>query len=528
MPLTREQEIEMLELEKEKLLLEEESSSFDDVPSGPEISQTESAIRGGIQGLPAIGTWADEIEGGVRSVFSDKSYKEERDAARQRYKDAEEANTGTYNSAMMAPTLALAPLKAIPVLGTAASGVLGAVEGAGASEADDISSLVRDTVLSGGLSAATAGIGNKIGMKLARKTNSAGEGAKKWAEKAAENATGATGLTVYNKFDEGAGRHLLDHRTSDGKRLLSAGDTPETLAAKIKADSDLAGAEIDEVMEEMRQAGVTISPESIIKFMKQKASSLKADPSQAATSRQLLGLADDVADSQPVMTRQLPSTFKNEADPLTGGMRQIEVPGEMERLAMRRYTPGEAEQIKRGYSKTSTNWANPDQQAPAKEAYGIFKDAVENEVENFSPQAYQKFKDAKRRYGMQAPMEEAASKRAAQLQQMPWGGLLDTASVIGGANMDGTEGAGLGIAAALARRKIMPRVSSTAAVGLDKLGDMLKNNAHAFGKYSMVLQQAASRGDHSLGAANFVLQQTDDGYRQLMQQMSGDDEDSEQ
>ncbi len=55
-----------------------------------------------------------------------------------------------------------------------------------------------------------------------------------------------------------------------------------------------------------------------------------------------------------------------------------------------------------------------------------------------------------------------------------------------------------------------------AAIGLDKLGDMVKNNAQSFGKFQGVLQNASQRGGNALGATHYMLYQQNPEYREML------------
>lgn len=122
-------------------------------------SKLESMARGFVQGIPLVGTYADEITGGLESLVTDKTYKQARDESRANYDKAYEDNPASYISGQFVPSLAVAGLKAIPVVGTAASGAIGAIEGLGASKNEDIGGMLQDAGIAGGISAATAGLG---------------------------------------------------------------------------------------------------------------------------------------------------------------------------------------------------------------------------------------------------------------------------------------------------------------------------------------------------------------------------------
>lgn len=154
-------------------------------PSRP-ISEIETAIHGGIQGIPFVGSYADEAEALLRSAFSDKGYKEERDLVRARYKENEEANPKAYLGSSLATGVFGDIPKAIPLLGQAYGAVEGGIYGLGASEADltegDVGGALKDT-----------GTGAAIGAVAPKVIQYGGKALKKTLE-TAKDAAGSIGL----------------------------------------------------------------------------------------------------------------------------------------------------------------------------------------------------------------------------------------------------------------------------------------------------------------------------------------------
>ena len=119
------------------------------------ISTLESAIRGGAQGFPFIGSYSDEAEAAARSLLSGTPYKEEREKSRARFAAAEKENPLAYNTANIGVGVFGDIPRAVPGLGNLYGAVEGGVYGLGASEADltegDISGAVNDTGLGAGI-----------------------------------------------------------------------------------------------------------------------------------------------------------------------------------------------------------------------------------------------------------------------------------------------------------------------------------------------------------------------------------------
>lgn len=131
---------------KAGFISDEEMDKISPVDPEKEISEAESAARGFAQGA-TLG-FADEISGGVESLFTDKSYEQARDESRKNFKTAEKANPGYYLAGEVGGGLATA---AIPFGGTATLGKaiatgakLGGVTALGNSEADNIKDVAKD------------------------------------------------------------------------------------------------------------------------------------------------------------------------------------------------------------------------------------------------------------------------------------------------------------------------------------------------------------------------------------------------
>ena len=110
----------------------------------------------------------------------------------------------------------------------------------------------------------------------------------------------------------------------------------------------------------------------------------------------------------------------------------------------------------------------------------------------------------KKTYGVLAPINEAAERRAATLNQSPFGGLLDVAAAgAAGASVGGLPGLATGVAAATGRKVIAPRIASSAAVTLDgvskmllesspKIADLYQNNPVAFQNLAQSIEKRMS------------------------------------
>lgn len=295
------------------------------------------------------------------------------------------------------------------------------------------------------------------------------------AEQFAENATGATAAQA-NKFSDDAGRELLN------RGLVRFGDSAENIAQRTGAAMEGATDVLDTTLRELSEQGVNASADNVVSKLTKKIEALKLDPSQSGVVRKVQGLIDDIIET---------------------GRSSVPI--------------NEAEVTKRGFNKIAGNWLDPEAGQAGKMVYGAYKNEVENAARKFSPEMADRFKESKKLYGLLAPINEAAERRASQLNQSPIGGLLDVASAgIGGAP------------AAIGRRLLSPRISSSLAVGADKLADIVSMSPQALGRYSKVLQDAAQRGGQSLAITNYVLQQSDPEYRKHINNLFDIPQDSDQ
>jgi hypothetical protein len=132
----------------------------------PEFTATQSALRGAAQG--ATFGFADEITAGAQSVFGDKTYKQARDENRNFDRASEEQNPNAYLGGNVAGGLATAVIPAGAAAGlgrmAAQGAAMGGVAGLGASEAEDLQGMVKDTAIGAGFGGAIP-----VGMNLAGK-----------------------------------------------------------------------------------------------------------------------------------------------------------------------------------------------------------------------------------------------------------------------------------------------------------------------------------------------------------------------
>ncbi len=252
------------------------------------------------------------------------------------------------------------------------------------------------------------------------------------AEKAAVNATGATGKQA-SQFGDDAGRELLD------RGVVRFGDSQAKIAKRAAAAVESANGQIDQALSKLDAQGVSVDGDQVRRSLQDKIEKMGSDPSKSDIARLL---QNEVEHLDNATTAKSSTGF---------GMQ-------------------EAESIKRGYNRKAGNWADPEKSQAGKEAYQTYRGAVEDAAREADPATAKLFDEGKKSYGLLAPIQEAAERRAATTSQSPAGGLLDSAAAIGGFGAGGAPGA---LAAPIARRVIAPRISSTIAASADTASKFL-------------------------------------------------------
>jgi hypothetical protein len=157
-----------LERIKKKYLITSSEQSTQPIPP-PQISQVESALRGGAQGL-SFG-FADEATAKLESLRTGKPYEQALQETRQAYKQAQEANPITYTGSEIAGGVlpALIPSgvtqattgASLARLGAIGAGT-GALSGLGFSEGENIGEIAKDVGIGGVLGGALPVVGRGI------------------------------------------------------------------------------------------------------------------------------------------------------------------------------------------------------------------------------------------------------------------------------------------------------------------------------------------------------------------------------
>jgi len=386
---------------------------------------------------------------------------------------------------------ATGPLKAASMIGKVG---LGAFLGAGyGSEQADLAtdegrkSTALSSLFGGGIGAA-GGLAEKGLNKLA-KTPQALE---MMSKKAMLNATGATGSQV-EKFAPDAADQIYN------RNMVRAFDTPETIAKRAQGMLDDSNQIMDNVISELEEAGVKVDKRKIVEKLKEKISAVATDPAKKGDARQLQSLLDDIEGPNSARRVYEPNLEYNKFQKPSSADIYMQSPieqaelmgssgGSFKEVPLTKGTdkylqtaedpsnfisPSSAEKTKRGFQdKARSLYAEPERGVANKTAGSVYRQSVEDVATEYNPALADQFKEAKQTYGLVAPIQEAAEKRANQRNQMPWGAFMDTVAFGAGAGLGGEEGAASGLGFIGLRRFGAPRAASTA-------GALLKYGAKA-------------------------------------------------
>lgn len=497
MALTEDEELELLELEEAEYQASQASSL-----NKPDISELESAARGFVRGVPLVGEWADEATGAVESLLTDKPYETARDESRAAYKAAAEANPKSFYGSMAVPMVASSLPKSIPVIGPALSGAVGAIEGAGASENEDLKGIATDAAIAGGLSAGTAGLGKFLTNKLSSGiTKFSPKAADKLEETAERQAARALGL------ERGTAKKLGDRKVRDiGRQALDekivtlAGDTDDMIA-RNNALKELAMKERAGAYDLIDETGVsTFNPLNVAQGLESEIGNFnRYSPLNSGINRQL----DNSLEA--ILQRGGDNIPMKEAQDLLNEL------------------------------KKAAKWSGVGQKSPqeelAQEAYLYVRGQLNKAAGESADQVgIEGLKDiieqSNKRYSIGKDTDTLLMNKSAREKGNKTFGLTDwitgAAGLAAAPFTAGTSAiAGAGVVGA---KKLGERYGAQSmALGADKLADIVRSSPQSFGKFAPTLQKAAERGGNALGVTDFLLQQNDPEYREMKKRMDGEE-----
>ncbi len=132
------------------------------------------------------------------------------------------------------------------------------------------------------------------------------------------------------------------------------------------------------------------------------------------------------------------------------------------------------------------------------------------------PALAEKYSAANKDFGMVQDIKPAISKQIGKEVGGDALPLADVATVGAGAVMAGANPVG-GAGAYMVKKGYKAFGNQLAAEGADRLKSLLQTRPQALGEYAPPLLKAAERGSQSLAITDFVLQQRDPKYRQMLE-----------
>lgn len=489
-------------------------------PSAPQVSTAESALRGAAQGA-SMG-FADEATGGLEALkevaLSDaeigdlaRLYRKYRDESRANYKAAEEANPVAYGAGQVAGGMATMAIPGLNVTKGASlvnAGVKGAIAGgltgAGMSEKEGLESL-QDAALPAATGAVLGAGAQKVGQALSKAPQTAGDALQDFAEVQSARAMGLERGTL-NKMGMDRAKSL--GRAGLDKGIVTPLASTDDMLARAEALKATGGAQMGQAFDAIDNAGAsTFNPLNVASSVDEQLGGFYRSPINRGETQQLENMLESIvqrgADDIPL----------REAQALKEEIGKVAFP--------------------------NGGKINPDliteKQRMAQEAYRIVNEAIDNAAaqggEALGDASVQTMlREGKDLYGAGANASKLLANRQAKEAGNKMFGLTDTivgASGLVGAVPTGGMSAVAGAAVVGAKKLAEKYGPQTMAVGADKLGDFLKRDPFAFGRFSGVLSQAAARGGNSLAATHYLLQQQDPEYRETVKRVMNNEEGSE-
>jgi hypothetical protein len=277
-----------------------------EAPEQQEPGRLEALGRGALQG--ATFGFADEAQGALESIFTDKTYQQARDAARAANARAQAAHGGFYGAGEIGGGIASAFVPGLNIaegagLGTVAakSALAGGLGGLGGSEATSVEGLAKDVgagALEGGVGGAVA---HGVGQGLSKVLGGADKKIETDALKGiagAEGKAGASTAATQKLMDAKEARALLHEPIEPGKPGtlidLAHGSAEDTKPA-IKALQEKVGREeLDPIYAKHDEATGGIRVSDLVKHYDEEIADLSKSPVNESYVKSLEQTRDSV------------------------------------------------------------------------------------------------------------------------------------------------------------------------------------------------------------------------------------------
>jgi len=519
--LTDRERLRLLELEEEELQLQAAQKATLKSEEKPGISTLESGLRGAAQGA-TLG-FSDEITGGAEAAYSKLTgderrlsdiYSKSRDESRLANKLSEEENPGTYTASNLGAGLATMLIPGLNIakgasLGRAAlqGSKIGAAAGLGASD-EEIASMgaLKDMSMGAGFGGAFGAGGQKLGNMISKVDTGKMQGdlvdnMKRIAEIQSAKAQGLERGTR-NALNKGVPVSQIDQKV----RAIGRQGLDEDVLGGGKGSSlfkKLFGNNAEEMIERNQQV-----------------------KDSAMSGRKTAYDIIDAEGASEFNPQDVISKIKSEL----GGFNQ-ESPLNSSRLNQfndtieainqrgnKNLSMDDAQSLVSELGNSAKFDANRMNQANefSKDAYGITRQAINEAAEKAGDKIGMNdlgdlVRESNRKYSISKDADKVMTNKLARGANKS---ISITDTIVGVANP-----------------YLLPAKSAwerggnrAAAIGLDKLGDLVKNNAQAFGKFQNVLQGASQKGGNALGATHYMLYQQNPEYREMLKKQQDGEE----
>jgi len=580
--LTDRERLRLLELEEEELQLQAAQKATQKSEEKPGISTLESGLRGAAQGA-TLG-FSDEITGGAEAAYSKLTgderslsdiYSKSRDESRLANKLSEEENPGTYTASnlgaglatMLVPGLNIAKGASLAKAGIQGAKI-GAASGLGASD-EEIASMgaLKDMSMGAGFGGAFGAGGQKLGNMISKvDPNKIAEATSGKMKNSAENfmkdylmERGSTSKLLKTKSKEYPNQLARQALDENNTTLFSnSADEIERNAESMARQGDVRR-NIYDLIDETETS--QFDPVKLSKSLKRKFGK-ELDPGLNADSAEL-GKLDD-------MTEILRRSKEKRLDEIQGllnnkNINPIRARSLMEEaIGIQTDNPNlklqDAQKLlekMQNATKFDTNkpmpkdtLANDVYKATREKLNSSLHDSADlieqrvSEIQNILNDKNINPKDIK-------PLMEELIGIETKVNKIPGADVSNIKRVVQDANQkmsrsfdlenlynnkfardqnkkigftDWMTLSGEHPAIAIPKKLFETYGNKGAALGLDKLGDLVKNNAQAFGKFQNVLQGASQKGGNALGATHYMLYQQNPEYREMLKKQQDGEE----
>ena len=471
----------------------EKDQGFD--PSQPydvveQPSKLESYARGAAQG--ASFDLADEIEARARQILQGKEYDPTKDKIRQQYKAAQEANPVSYGAGQFTGAVGVSALPVVGQVGRAggltsrlagAAGI-GALQGYGASEGDNVGGDVALGALMGG---AAGSIGEFIG--------GIPSGVRNFSSNRAAAALGAERGTI-RKF--GADKVRQAGETALKEKILSA--NTENMQQGAKQLAERSGKRIGEIYDTIDQSvAPSFSGKEAAAQFEQKHGGFYRAPLNKDIANQFDNIIETIAG---VGEQNIPINKAQEIKEIIGRAAKFDSP-----------TRG-----------------SDDKALMAGQTYNIVKEHLDaaiarGEKEIGSTNLLVDLQKNRRLYGDSQTMKALLANKYAREQGNKMGtGLTDT--IVGSQAMgiaaSGSPATAVGMMAGKKAYEKFGQVSMAKSANV--IANILETVPESLGKYAPAMMNAMQKGGQSLAVQHYVMSHRDPEYAQLVKQAMEDRE----